>query len=81
MVTPLIQFAIDFNKGKISSFDFADKYLDMWDDNSKDIGRNDKDTWEVAAKIRTACDDYFPHGHDIDEFEFRKLIKKYLTEI
>ncbi|MDP8162196.1 colicin immunity domain-containing protein [Pasteurella skyensis] len=85
MVTPLIQFAIDFDKGKVSAFDFSDQYLDMWDSwkiGDEEIGRNDKDTWEQAAKIRTACDDYYPgDDYEINEAEFRALVRGYLAEI
>ncbi|MDP8079687.1 colicin immunity domain-containing protein [Phocoenobacter skyensis] len=82
VVTPLIQFAIDFDKGKVSAFDFSDKYLDMWDSDDRGLGQNDKDTWETAAKIRTACDDYYPgDDYEINEDEFRQLVREYLAEI
>ncbi|MBR0574687.1 MULTISPECIES: colicin immunity domain-containing protein [Pasteurellaceae] len=82
VITPLIQFAIDFDKGKVSAFDFSDQYLDMWDSNDRELGQNDQDTWEQAAKIRTACDDYYPgDDYEINEAEFRQLVRGYLAEI
>ncbi|MDP8184400.1 colicin immunity domain-containing protein [Phocoenobacter skyensis] len=82
MVTPLIQFAIDFDKGKVSAFDFSDQYLDMWNSGDKTIGKHDKETGLVAAKIRSACDDYYPgDNYMIDENQFREEVRQYLSEI
>ncbi|MDP8078344.1 colicin immunity domain-containing protein [Phocoenobacter skyensis] len=86
MVTPLIQLAIDFDKGKLSAVEFADKYIDLWFSDDQALGQNDEDTFEVASAIGGDCELFCPDDEErlnceLDEVTLRKNIRKYLSEI
>lgn len=80
-LTPLIQMALDFHNGKIEPLKFKDDYLELWEQKGK--GGNDPATGLAAAKIRSACDEFFPvieQSSDIDEPQLRAEVAEYLKE-